>query len=234
MMLNGEPIGVIAVGRREAGRFTDTQQELLRIFSDQAAIAVQNAGLFDELQTRNDALTDTVAQQTATAEVLREILRSSLDSSADVERVFTTILASAARLCDATFSTVYQVQGDRIHLVAHYHLSPEGLAEFQRVFPMPLGSAGIVARAIATVTPVHLPDVLNTPGLPDFARRIAEAADYRCALVVPNRSRSPRCSPTSPARRGRSPRRTATRSPSTARRTPASSARTRRGCGRRC
>src|SRR5262249_37649528 len=87
-MLRGEdPIGAISVGRRgpdEAARpFSNSEITLLQTFADQAVIAIENVRLFTELQEKNRALTEAHAQvtesleqQTATAEILRVISSS--------------------------------------------------------------------------------------------------------------------------------------------------------------
>ena len=50
MLLEGKPIGVIAVTGAEAGAFSQRQIELLQTFADQAVIAVENVRLFTELE----------------------------------------------------------------------------------------------------------------------------------------------------------------------------------------
>src|SRR6266446_1273715 len=49
----GRPIGVVGCGRRQVKPFTETQIKLLTTFADQAAIAIENAGLVAELEARN-------------------------------------------------------------------------------------------------------------------------------------------------------------------------------------
>src|SRR5262249_19474768 len=52
MLKDGRPIGAIAMARSQTGRFPDRQVELLKIFADQAVIAIENTRLFDEVQAR--------------------------------------------------------------------------------------------------------------------------------------------------------------------------------------
>src|SRR5262245_56617552 len=68
MMRTGEVIGAVLVTRREAGAFTDREIELIQTFANQAVIAIENVGLFQEFRTRNTQLTDALEKQTATSE----------------------------------------------------------------------------------------------------------------------------------------------------------------------
>ena len=55
-----EAIGVIALRRAEMRPFTERQIELVNTFADQAVIAIENARLFEEVQTRTRELAKTV------------------------------------------------------------------------------------------------------------------------------------------------------------------------------
>jgi GAF domain-containing protein len=85
MILSGNPIGAIAVGRTQAGAFLDKQVTLLQTFADQAVIAIQNVRLFTELQEKNRQLTTALDQQTATSEILRAYIEVADRCSARVQ-----------------------------------------------------------------------------------------------------------------------------------------------------
>src|SRR5712692_8080928 len=104
-MLRGDrALGLIAVTHQAPTPFPDQQVALLKIFADQAVIAIENVRLFAELQDKNRALTqahaqvaEALEQHTATSEILRVIA----SSPTDVEPVLMTVAERAARLCDA-------------------------------------------------------------------------------------------------------------------------------------
>src|SRR5262245_5652527 len=94
MFQRQEIIGAIGLTHREVAAFTNAHVELLQTLADQAVIAIENVRLFTELQEKNRELTTSLAQQTATAEILRVISNSPTDE----QPVFDAIVRSAQRL----------------------------------------------------------------------------------------------------------------------------------------
>src|SRR5262249_36813734 len=114
-------IGVIVIYRQEVRPFTDKQIELLQNFAAQAAVAIENARLLNELRQRTTDLGEALEQQTATSQVL-SIISS---SPAELEPVFQAILANATRLCDAKFAGLSLYDGEARRYVASYNVPPE-------------------------------------------------------------------------------------------------------------
>ena len=58
MLREGAPIGVLALARSEVRPFTDKQIDLVSTFADQAAIAIENVRLFEEIQDKSRQLAE--------------------------------------------------------------------------------------------------------------------------------------------------------------------------------
>jgi GAF domain-containing protein len=154
MLKDDALIGAILIYRQEVRPFTDKQIALLTNFAAQAVIAIENTRLLNELRQRTADLSESLEQQTATSEVLRVIS----SSPGDLQPVFSAILESAARLCDASFGNFYRCDGDDLHLVATYN-TPVAFVEARSRSPLGLKQNNPIADMLAAKTVLHVEDL---------------------------------------------------------------------------
>jgi class 3 adenylate cyclase/GAF domain-containing protein len=179
MLCNGKPIGGIVVVRSVAEPFLDRQIELLKTFSANASIAVENTRLFQEIQASNRELSETLSYQVATSEVLRLIASAPIE----LQSVFDMIARNAKELCQGQFSGVFQYDGKFIHLVGHYGLTPKRVEKYQKAPPSLSNKKTAIGRAIVGRKIVHIPDVNADPDYSPFA--LALTGNIRCIVAVP-------------------------------------------------
>jgi signal transduction histidine kinase len=175
MMREGTPIGVLTLTCSDVRPFTDKQIELVRTFADQAVIAIENVRLFDEVQARTRDLSESLQQQTATADVLKVISRSVFN----LQPVLETVIANACRLCSADKGFIYRVHGDTGHFAEAYNASPE-LLEFLAQTPVRRARNSVTGRVLLERRTIHVEDVQADPEY-DFVQKIG----VRTTLGVP-------------------------------------------------
>ena len=176
LLREGVPIGVIFIRRTEVRPFTNKQIALLKIFADQAVIAIENARLFQEQQGRNRELTEALEQQTATGEVLRVIA----SSPTELQPVLDTLLANAVQLSGAKQGHIRQLDRQTLRYVAHYNESPE-LIDALNQLPERPRPEGIGSRALNEKKVIH---ILDAQEIPTYRAPIA-LAQARTMLIVP-------------------------------------------------
>jgi len=183
-LLHGsEAIGALSLYGPEPGPFPDDQVRLLETFASQAAIAIANARLFQELQERTAQLSRSVEEQRALAEV-GEVVSSSLD----LQEVLTTVLTHAVRLSGADGGTIFELDEPNAVLVhrASYGM-PDELIDVLRCNRPSVHADTSLARAARTGTALQVPNLLTasnpkvTAGLRDALLR----AGFRANVAVP-------------------------------------------------
>ena len=178
LMNGGLPIGVISVTRAKPGTFAPHHVQLLQTFADQAVIAIENVRLFDEVQAKTRDLSESLQQQTATADVLKVISRSAFD----LQTVLDALLTSACQLCEADIGTIRYEDGENYQLAATYGCKPEWIRHFSGYSAKPDHSS-VFGQTIIGGRTVHMPDVLADP---NYRRPEAQKLmGFRAALGVP-------------------------------------------------
>jgi PAS domain S-box-containing protein len=131
-----------------------------------------------ELRRARDEAEEALAEQTATA----EILRVTSGSPGQVEPVLQAILTNASRLCEASFAAVFLYDGETLSNVAQLHASPE-FAQFLRALKARPSRETTTRRCALERCTIHTPDLINDPEFspPEHQRR----ENVRSALSVP-------------------------------------------------
>jgi GAF domain-containing protein len=153
--------------------FGERQVHLLETFADQAAIAIENARLFDETK-------EALERQTATAEVLRVIS----SSPSDLAPVYRTILESITRLCESQIGALFLFDGEHLSAAASHGTTGEFAEVLRRGRPKPSHETTTRLAALERRT-VHVADLLSDATFTPTPRDLYERENVRTVLSVP-------------------------------------------------
>jgi signal transduction histidine kinase len=173
-------LGVMTIYHLEGIRpFTDKQIALVETFADQAAIAIDNVRLLDELRQRTNELGRSVEELRALGEVSQAV-----NSTLDLETVLSTIVAKAVQLSDTDAGAIY-VFDDRqreFHLRATFGMDQELIDALSQQH------IGLDERNVALVMarrePTQVAD-LQQESSSDTINQITLRAGFRARLVAP-------------------------------------------------
>ncbi|HZW73643.1 MAG TPA: GAF domain-containing protein, partial [Caldimonas sp.] len=164
LMWEGRGIGAITMVCSDVEGLRERDNALLKTFSDQAVIAIQNARLFNETR-------EALEQQTAIGEVLQTIS----NSVADPAPVFDRILLACERLFGGDRLVVFLVDdaGEQLRIGAIRGSDPERVERMRKLFPIPLAGTA-TARVMHDHRLLTFADVLHDAGVPEPVRRVAQ------------------------------------------------------------
>jgi GAF domain-containing protein len=173
-------LGTMVIYHLEVRPFTDKQIALVETFADQAAIAIDNVRLLDELRQRTDELGRSVGELRALGEVSQAV-----NSTLDLQAVLSTIVAKAVQLSGTEAGAIYVFDNlqREFHLRATYGMDQElitALTEQHIRLDEP-----IVAQVLAQPEPIQVADLRD--GEPSAVNEVILRAGFRALLVAPLR-----------------------------------------------
>ena len=156
-------IGAGELGHRIEVRTGDELEALADQFNTAAAQLQESyATLEQRVEERTRELSESLDQQTATAEILRVIS----SSPTDVQPVFDAVALSAARFCNAQNVTIVRVDGDVATSVAGvgpFYEQALGALGGAPPLVIPISRGSVTGRAITDRTTIHVPDLAAEP-----------------------------------------------------------------------
>ena len=163
-------VGALTLSHLEPNRFGEEHLDLLLSIANQAAIAVENARLYDDSQRRLHELS-----------VLYEVSQAA--SSLRLDETLRLVAERTARALCADRCALFLLDEERGDLVLRAVDNPDRPAEALGL-RLPLEARPHVAEAIATRRPVEIPDIFADPSKEDFWP-LARELDLRACLAVP-------------------------------------------------
>ena len=169
ILLDGEPIGVFGIVRREPEPFTDEVIDLVKTFADQAAIAIANARLIDAIEQQ-------LEEQRAVSDTLRAVAEGG-----GLQPVLDAIVDAAKRLCHGEHAQLYLLEGDVLRIVSQTSDLHEAY-DYAREHPHLLDRSTIVGRVALSREAEQITDVLEDP---DYTYEGQRMIGFRALLGVP-------------------------------------------------
>ncbi|PWU24734.1 MAG: hypothetical protein C5B48_04870 [Candidatus Rokuibacteriota bacterium] len=170
LLVGDRVIGALSVGDRHGRAFEPDEVELLQGFADQAALAIENAGLYDETRRQEQ-------EAVALEDVAREIT-----SSLEQDEVFRRIVGRARDLCgsDVSFLAPYDAKAETATIVAVSGASHQALTALQ-VRP----GQGAGGRVLETGLPFSTQDYRADPRIRAAPSEVPPEIGIVALAVVP-------------------------------------------------
>ena len=120
IVVHGEAWGNLYLTEKEAGEFTQDDEEAVDVLADWAAIAITNARLYRDVRQRRDELQRANRGLETTTEIAR-----ALGGVTDLDRVLELVAKRSRALIDARAAELALLEGDELVVAA---VAGEGVA----------------------------------------------------------------------------------------------------------
>jgi two-component system NtrC family sensor kinase len=159
LLRGGECFGLLALASKRSRIFGKSEISLAESFRDQAVIAIENVRLFEQVQAKTRDLSESLQQQTATADVLKVISRSVFD----LQTVLDTLVESAYRLCGASLGLLYLKGEEAFECKAIAGAGVDVASPYFKGRPIRAGRATSAERVIMTGEVQSVTDFFSDP-----------------------------------------------------------------------
>jgi PAS domain S-box-containing protein len=179
LIVKDKIVGMLTLDHKHPDFYTVLHADLSMAFANQAAVAIDNARLYQLEQERLEES----EQRRKVAEGMRDVL-AILNSNRSLDEILTHIAAQATQLTEADSSAIYQLNRKKkqVSILTHYHF-PEAIREVQ-TFPL----ANIPARSnILQGKPFIMNEQASPDSPPEEHSKIAQLVQtyFRSSLIVP-------------------------------------------------
>jgi signal transduction histidine kinase/integral membrane sensor domain MASE1 len=170
LRVKGQIIGALSVADGPGRHFTAADAGRLQAFADQAAIAVDNARLYEDA-TRQRRESEVVAA-----------LAAEINRSLDLDHVLQQVAEAATALCggDVTHIALSEPDSDAVRL----RLAVGSRLQTDREVRIGPGQ-GLGGLVLRTRRPLRIVDAREDPRLEQIQREVVDVEDVRSAMIVP-------------------------------------------------
>jgi len=169
----GQIIGALSIADRRGRRFTSAEAEMLQAFADQAAVAVENARLFEEAMAQRRE-SDVIAA-----------LAADINRALDVDRVLQRVAEAVAALCGADVSRIALLDEGADTMSFRPGIGSGSGGDPASTPPRFRAGHGIGGWVMTTGRPYRAADVAADPRRhPDFQPMI-DAGVFRSVMIAP-------------------------------------------------
>jgi signal transduction histidine kinase len=172
LIMKDQVIGFLSVSRVQYRPFTEDETEIVRSFANHAAVAIENARLFNELKEFSATLEERVRERTRELEQARQELADVLSREVEVQEKERIRIAGELHdsVIQAMIAANFQLQSVKLGLTEENHSAHSQLSEIQQMLDT------LVDEIKAIVHDLR-PPALESLGLVHAIRQLASRFD---------------------------------------------------------